>query len=166
MMRNASRVLLLALGNDLLSDDAVAFHAARRIHARGLLGVDVIESGEAGFALLELITGYSRVIIIDALHSLHYPAGSIVQFSDKDFAATASPSPHYAGLPDLRRLAQTMGIPYPEHIGIIAMEVEDPYTIAEKLTNPVQHALPAFVDAIIDAIVEGPVRQRVSKAMA
>lgn len=163
MMHTASRILVLALGNDLLADDAVAFHAARQIHARDMPGVDVIESGEAGFALLELITGYTRVIIIDALHSLRCPAGSIVHFSDHDFAATGSTSPHYAGLPDLRRLAQTMGIPYPEHIEIIAMEVEDPYTIAEKLTTPVQCALPGYVDTIVRAIEEQPARRQVSE---
>ena len=166
MTHPANRTLVLALGNDLLCDDAVAFHAAKQLHARSLPGIDVMESGEAGFALLELITGYTRVLIIDALHSLRYPAGTIVHFSDHDFVATGWTSPHYAGLSDLRRLAETMGLPYPEHIDIIAMEVKDPYTIAEKLTIPVRRALPAYVDAIMRALEETPVRRQTSEILA
>lgn len=156
-------MLVLALGNDLLCDDAVAFHAARELKARGVHGVEVIESGEAGFALLELITGYRRVLVIDALHSRRYPAGTIVHFSDHDFDAAGSPSPHYAGLPDLRRMAEAMEIPYPEKIEIIAMEVLDPYSVKEELTQPVRLALPAYISEIMDSIKKKPARRRVSR---
>jgi hydrogenase maturation protease len=159
-------VLVLALGNDLLGDDAVALRAARELQRRDLRGIDVIESGEAGFALLELITDYERVLVIDAMYTRRHPVGTIIHFSDHDFDETASPSPHYAALPDLRRMADAMDIPYPREIEIIAMEVADPYSIKEELTQPVQAALPAYVHEIIRSLKMKPARRRVSNDVA
>ena len=162
MRHTRSPVLILALGNDLLGDDAVALRAARALQRRDMRGIDILESGEAGFALLERITDYERVFVIDAMYTRCHPVGTVVYLSDHDFDETESPSPHYAGLPDLRRLAEAMNIPYPREIEIIAMEVGDPYTIREELTQQVQTALPAYVDEIIRSLTMKPARRRVS----
>jgi hydrogenase maturation protease len=60
MNERSARILVLALGNDLLGDDGVGLEAARQIAGQVDGSVDVVETGEAGLALLELMEGYER----------------------------------------------------------------------------------------------------------
>ena len=139
------RALVVALGNDILCDDGVGLHAARLLRWVLPKNVDIIETGEAGFALLELITGYDRVLILDAIQTHKYPPGTVLQYDRANFAAILSPSPHYAGLPDLEVLAQRTGIDFPTTILILAMEVEDMRHIGEELSPSVAKSLHAYV---------------------
>ena len=52
-MKRSAPTVVLALGNDILGDDAVGFHAARSLRSEPWEGVDVVETGEAGLALLD-----------------------------------------------------------------------------------------------------------------
>lgn len=65
MNERSARILVLALGNDLLGDDGVGLEAARQIAGQVDGSVDVVETGEAGLALLELMEGYERALLID-----------------------------------------------------------------------------------------------------
>jgi hydrogenase maturation protease len=140
------------MGNDLLRDDAVALHAARALRERFRAVVDIEETGEAGFALLEHLGGRERALLLDAVCTGAHPPGTIVTYDEADFIPLDSPSPHYAGVPDLRVLAARSGIPYPAELHILAMEVEDPHTIAEELSQAVCEALPAYVEAAAEIV--------------
>ena len=56
------------------------------------------------------------------------------------------PSPHYAGIPEVLRLAECLGIAFPRELCILAMEVEDPYAVREGLSPSVERALPRFLE--------------------
>jgi hydrogenase maturation protease len=139
------RALVLAMGNDILSDDGVGLHAARLLRWVLPENVDIIETGEAGFALLELMTGYRRVLILDAIQTRKHPPGTLLHYTRENFTAILSPSPHYAGLPDLEVLAKRTGIDFPARILILAMEVEDMRHIGEELSPSVAKSLHAYV---------------------
>ncbi|OGG44659.1 MAG: hypothetical protein A3F84_11455 [Candidatus Handelsmanbacteria bacterium RIFCSPLOWO2_12_FULL_64_10] len=138
--------LLLALGNDLLGDDGVGLLAARLLREAFQDEVEVVESGEAGLALVEMLEGYERVLLLDAVVTGRCPPGAVLEFSPRDFQEVVAPSPHYAGLPEVLDLAGRLGIPFPKEIRILALEVENPYAFQEGLSPPVQKALPAFVE--------------------
>jgi hydrogenase maturation protease len=140
-----SNVLVLALGNDILGDDAVGLMAARALKARGAPGVDVMESCEAGFALLDLMQGYRRVVIVDAIHTGGVSAGTLHEFTRADFERVTAHSPHYVGLPELFALAERLDLPFPDDVMIVAMEIDDPWTLSEGLTPEVASALPHLV---------------------
>jgi hydrogenase maturation protease len=140
-----SQILLLALGNDILGDDGVGFLAARALRDELDGIVDVVESGEAGLALLEMIEGYEHALLLDSMVTGRQAPGTVVEMSAGDFRSVVAPSPHYAGLPEVFELARRLGVTVPQHIAVLAMEVEDPYTIREELTPAVQAALPEYV---------------------
>jgi hydrogenase maturation protease len=103
MNERSARILVLALGNDLLGDDGVGLEAARQIAGQVDGSVDVVETGEAGLALLELMEGYECALLIDSVVTGRYPPGTVIEFSP-------------AGLPQgggalaaLRRLAGSNG---------------------------------------------------------
>ncbi len=145
MNERSARILVLALGNDLLGDDGVGLEAARQIAGQVDGSVDVVETGEAGLALLELMEGYERALLIDSVVTGRYPPGTVIEFSPEDFRKVVAPSPHYAGLPEVMEMAHRLQIPFPQHIRILAMEVLNPYDFRIGFSKPVQEALPQLV---------------------
>lgn len=138
--------VLLALGNDLLGDDSVAFHAARAIAAKKLPGVTVIESAESGLALLDLLEGADFALLLDAIVTGKHPPGTILEFGPGDFKQPVAPSTHFAGLPEIIKLARQMEMKFPETLRVLAMEIAIPDEFGQKLSTEVERTLPAFTD--------------------
>ena len=138
-------VLVLGLGNDILGDDAIGILAARELRARLPGIIEVIESAEAGLALMERMEGRECVLILDSIMTRQCEPGTVMDLGPEDFGKVAAPSPHYAGLPEVLALAKRLEIPFPSEIRILAMEVEDPFEIREGLTPKVAAALPTLV---------------------
>jgi hydrogenase maturation protease len=147
-------VLLLALGNDLLGDDGVGPAAARALRERFGDRVDIVESGEAGLALVEFLEGHPRVLILDAIVSGTAPPGTIREMGPPDFRRVLAPSPHYAGLPEVLALGERLGIEMPSDLRVLALEVEDPFSIRESWSPSVEAAFPDYVDRA-SRILEG-----------
>lgn len=149
-----ARVIVLAMGNDILGDDAVGFLAARALRSEFASQVDFIETGEAGLALVELLEGYEKALLLDASATGRYDVGSVLEFTTNDFSRVVAPSPHYAGLPEVLYLAKSLGLKFPEDIRILAMEVEDPFTVREELSPAVEAALPRFIGRAREVVTE------------
>ena len=60
--------LVLGIGSPILSDDAVGLKIAQKLGEQKP-GVEVEQTNEAAIALLDLITGYEKLIIIDSIKS-------------------------------------------------------------------------------------------------
>lgn len=73
------RILVAGVGNLLHGDDGFGVEVARRLAARTLpAGVDVIETGIGGIALVqELQAGYDALIVLDAVDRGR-PAGTVL----------------------------------------------------------------------------------------
>jgi hydrogenase maturation protease len=144
-------ILVLALGNDVMGDDAIGLHAARLLRGKIPESVTIREAPVGGFELMELMEGFERVLIIDAI-AKGAPPGTIHCLSASDFTAVVSSSPHYVGLPEVIQLAERLGIPFPVEIQILAIDVEDPYRIVEGLTPEAEAALPGVVERAVAII--------------
>lgn len=146
------QILVLGLGNDLLADDAIGILAARELRERLSTRADVIETSLSGLALLEMMTGYSRAVIIDAICTGRDAPGTISQLDPAALAPVAAPSPHYAGLPEMFDLAEQLDLEFPQEIVILAVEVEDPLTIDGPMTPAVEQALPELVQKVEEQV--------------
>ena len=144
-MKTSSRTVILALGNDILGDDGVAFHAARILRAEFPKSVDVVETGEAGLPLLDHLESYDRALILDAAATGKCPAGTILCWDRDDFRRCVAPSQHSAGLPHILELAERLGMAFPGELQVVCMEVSDPTVFRETLTPEAKQALPAMV---------------------
>ena len=144
MIDDRKDILVLALGNDQLKDDGLGLYAGRALDAHYGGRVDVVEAPESGLGLLDHIVPYRRVLVLDAIQQGEEP-GTIKAFGIQSLAPVPSPSPHYIGLPMAMEIAKRMGLPLPEELVILAMEVEDPFFIAEGLTEKVARALPEYI---------------------
>ncbi len=145
MTAEQPRILVLGLGNDILGDDAVGLVAARRLCGQCAPEIDIVEAAESGLGLLDFLEGRSQALLLDAILTGRHPAGTVLEFSSDSFRSESGPSPHYAGLPEVLRLAECLAIPVPQELCVLAMEVEDPYRIREGLSPVVEQALPAYI---------------------
>lgn len=161
MSANNNGILLLALGNDILGDDAVGLFAARQLSEELDGFVEITEASAAGFALLDYLSGFEKVLILDSVVGDESAAGMIREISVGEFSAQSVLSPHFVGLPELIETAHALEIPFPTEIKLLGMTVEDPYVLREGLTKRVSEKLPEFVE---DArrIIEGWIREPAS----
>lgn len=137
--------LVLGMGNPILSDDGVGLLVAERLRSAPLPeDVEVRLSEVAGIRLLELVRGFTRVIIIDALKS---PAeagrvpGEIVRYESKDFKGGQRwGSAHSIGIDTALELGRKLGCEMPAEVTVFAIEAVDVETFGEELSPPVAAA--------------------------
>ena len=145
--------LVLGMGNPILSDDGVGLLVAGRLAEEALPpGVEVTQSEVAGLRLLELVRGFTRVIIIDALKS---PAeagrepGEIVKYEAKDFkGGPRYGSAHSIGLDTVLGLGHRLGYDMPGEVMVFAIEAADVETFGEELSPPVAAAAERVLDLV------------------
>ncbi|MFH2010706.1 MAG: hydrogenase maturation protease [bacterium] len=143
MNRSAPRILVLGLGNTILSDDGIGIYAVRLL--RELLEpdepIDVKEAELGGFALVDLLEGYDACVLLDAFEGGCLP-GELRVLELDAFAPTARlAAGHQIDLPTAIELGRTTGRQMPQRIAIVAVQVGDSRTLGESCTAPVQAAI-------------------------
>jgi hydrogenase maturation protease len=146
--------IVLAMGNDIVADDGAGLAVARELKIEGLPGADIVETGEAGLALVELLEGYRNAVLVDSIKTGKHPFGTILEFTENEFKKVVAPSPHYAGLPEVLELAARLNLEFPKRFRIFALEVENPYEIREGLSPSVAAAIPEMVKKVRVAVEE------------
>jgi hydrogenase maturation protease len=158
--RNITRAktLLLGLGNDLLTDDAIGLRVVAEV--RRLLNdhqtISVDESSEMGLALLDLVVGYETLIIVDAIQTNKAPPGFVHQLEGDDLNALPAVSPHFLGIGELLALGRELGLAVPTQVKIFAVEVQDPFNVGTRLTPTLDAALPRIVECVLRFCVPAP----------
>ncbi|MDP6545840.1 MAG: hydrogenase maturation protease [Phycisphaerae bacterium] len=160
MIRRDEAILILALGNDIIGDDGVALAAARALRETfaGDLNVDVVESAESGLALIDLLSPYDRVLLLDSIEAGDLPAGTVQEFSRDDFHRVLGPSPHYAGLPEVIALADKLGIDFPSELRVLAIKIDFQEEFHQGLSDDILQALPDYINQA-EQILRNWVRQ-------
>jgi hydrogenase maturation protease len=119
------KTLILGLGNTILGDDGVGICVAREIRNNwaGDPLVEIIEASLGGMVLLDLITGFDRVIVVDAIMT----------------NATIE-------------LGKRIGYKMPATVRIYAVKIEENTVFTEKLTPAVGAVVPALAGRLIDEL--------------
>jgi len=144
------KVLVLGVGNPILSDDGVGIHVARELMKRKLPGVDVEELAASGLELLDVVRGYDRVIIVDAIQTTKGKPGELHILEEKDFEKSIhGSSPHGINIATALALGRKL-VPkeMPKEVVFFAIEAEDLVNVTEKLTPKVAKALPKILQEI------------------
>ncbi len=147
----ARQILVLGLGNSLMSDDAAGLEAARRVRpaCRGLPSVIVAETEEMGLSLLDVMAGYRAVILVDAVCTRRRDVGELWEQTDRDLASVPEFSPHFLGVGEVLSLGRALGMAMPDEVRILGIEVADPWTVGHGLTPKVAAAIPRAATRIL-----------------
>ena len=147
------KTLVLGLGNPILTDDGIGIHVVREMATRPLPNnVTCAEASLGGLRLLEIIAGYERLILVDAIQTADGRPGDIYRLSGNDLRASLhAGSTHDLSFSGALRLGRSMGMALPdnENIIILAIEVVDVLTFGEECTPEVVAAIPRAVEAVL-----------------
>jgi hydrogenase maturation protease len=152
------RTRIIGLGNTVLRDDGVGVYAvreiARRLTKEGFASTaDIIETEVAGFALLELMTGWERIILVDSIQFDDLTPGTIVQLNPQDLRTSLRiRSIHEIDLPTVLELGRQLDLPMPQEIMIYGIQAEDATTFGEFLTPAVQVAMNQTVSRVLNML--------------
>ena len=148
------KIIVLGLGNDLLADDAIGHLAVAQLEPRLAGRADVEATALHGLALLDVLAGYDAAVVLDAAVTGAHPVGAIHEIDPASLARIQSPSPHFAGFPEMLDLAERLELHFPRRLRIIAVEVLDPYTVGGVMTPAVRDALPGLCERAMRAVGE------------
>lgn len=155
MNQLGARILLLGLGNDILSDDAIGLRVAAAVRERmaGQQRITILESTEMGLALLDLIVGFDTLVIVDAVQTGKVPVGFVHEIDTVELRALPTVSPHFLGITEMLALGTKLGLQMPRRVRIFAVEVGDPLTVGMALTPALQSAFDRIADHVVQALV-------------
>lgn len=145
------------MGNPLLCDDGVGLRVAAELKDRvNQREVTIMETGIAGLSLLDLLVGYDRAIIIDAIQTVGGIAGQIYRLDPKAFdTAVHTASAHGIDFTTALEFGKKLGLPLPQQIVIFAVEASDVTTFSEECTPEVRKAIPTCVEMVLKEIKRG-----------
>ena len=146
-------VLVLGLGNDILSDDAVGLNVAREIRRRLSASdrIDVQETSEMGLSLLDYIAGFEDLVLVDAVQTGQAPPGFLHEWDLGRLKVLPVVSPHFLGVGEVVALGRQLGLSVPRRVKIFAIEVQDPFTVKACMTPPLRRVLRSIALRVLAA---------------
>jgi hydrogenase maturation protease len=141
------KVLLLGMGNPILSDDGVGLFIADRLKDR-LENVDVMTTATAGLDILDLIRGYDKIFLVDACITKGDIPGEIVKFDHGGKGFLHLFSSHGLNFFELISLGKTLGFEMPEIGGIYGVEIGDEVSFGRELSPELETKAWSIVERI------------------
>jgi hydrogenase maturation protease len=147
------RVLVLGIGNLVMSDDGVGVRVVQQLQREYCFAanVEVLDGGTLGLDLLPKLEGIDHLIVVDAVETGGKP-GNCVRLTGEELpiALETKVSPHQMGLKDLLSVAQLLGHSPGEMVligvqpGSIEMDTE--------LTAEVAAVVPVLLDNVLEEL--------------
>ena len=147
-----NRILVIALGNDIMGDDAAGLIAARKLEKKLGRGIDIFEVSSAGFRLLDIMEGYRKVLLLDSVQSASGSIGKIRELDKEELVNAYSGSPHYAGLPEIIELAGRLDMSFPEELKALVIEINNEGIFHEGLSAEIEEKIPLFAGKAYEII--------------
>ena len=136
------KLLVLFLGNPILSDDKIGLVMGEML--KPMLeseGHEVEFLEKTGFSLIDYLENRRDAVIVDSVKTGKHEVGEIVTVKPEDFQQYAPFTSHYVGIPEALKMMRQLDLNPPEHIHILGIEVEDPYTISEEMSQKLTERL-------------------------
>jgi hydrogenase maturation protease len=158
MTANAAKILIIGLGNPLVTDDSVGLRVVE--HLKPLLAdrhdVEVSEDHWGGLRLMERMIGFDRAIVVDAIQT-GAPPGTIHLLTPDGIPTQRSASAHDVNLATALEFGRRAAARLPENsrIQLVGIEAADTLTFGEQCTPAVQAAIPRAVEAVLKALADG-----------
>jgi hydrogenase maturation protease len=154
MKKTAGNLLILGIGNDILTDDGIGPRLVNDLEGQlHLPGVNFLTAATGGMDILELIRDYRKVIILDAIKTRGGIPGTVYFLTPADFRETL----HISSFHDISfltalELAEKLTIPVPREIHIIAIEVVEDLTFSTEFSPHVASKYDRIREEVMDRI--------------
>lgn len=157
------KTVILGLGNTILTDDGAGIYVVRSISAAlNIVGpperrptpfnplITIKEASLGGFNFIDLLAGFDRAVVIDAIHTKSGKPGEFYELDPKALKPSARLSSlHGIDFATAVQMAKDMNISFPSEIKIFVIEAEDEFTFGERCTPKIETAIPQMAESII-----------------
>ncbi len=150
------KILVMGIGNDILTDDGIGPKLIGDLVKMGLPAeVSFKTVAVGGLELLEDISGYTRIFMIDAIKTAGGRPGNVYFLSPDDFRA----SMHISNLHDISfitalELGKKLNYELPSEILIIAVEISEDLEFSETLSPALQKQYPGILSKVYKFLLE------------
>ena len=148
----ARRTLVAAFGNALRGDDGFGIAVMQRLEALQAsdelgAGVTLLEVGTGGLQLAqELLGGYDRVIVVDAMKRGRSP-GEVSVLRVDEIERVTSIDLHLAAPAQALAAAQALDV-LPNDVFIVGCEADEVDELTLEMTPPIAAAVPVTVSRV------------------
>ena len=146
-------ILVLGLGNILLSDEGVGVRIVEALDAAHELPaeVEVLDGGTSGMDLLDMVAERDCLIVADAVNA-DAPAGRVIRLENDDIRMLFETrfSPHQLGLSDLLAALRLVG-KAPRRVIVVGVVPEN-LALGLELSPPVAAGRDAALGMIVDEL--------------
>ncbi|MBN1163298.1 MAG: hydrogenase maturation protease [Candidatus Krumholzibacteriota bacterium] len=143
------KTIILGLGNTVLGDDGVGVYVARLL--RGCMDetVAVREAELAGLDLMEMLNGYDRAVIIDAILLEGEDPGTVFRLRPDDMKISPRlASCHDIDLVTALALGKRLRFHMPREVVVYAVQGEDVLTLREGCLPAVERVMAPLAEEI------------------
>ena len=149
------KTIVLGIGNLILGDDGVGVHVVNELKKHiNSPDITVDEAITGGMNLLDLLLGYDKAIIVDAVKSEDSKKGEVKRIELSDFTTMHSCNPHDVSLIEAIEMAKKLGEDrIPKEIIIIGIMMKQiPCEFGEELSEKIAAAVPKAVEMTLNEI--------------
>ncbi|MBA7468913.1 hypothetical protein ES705_18946 [subsurface metagenome] len=150
------RTLVLGIGNPILGDDGIGFHIVQEL-AKEMNdeNIDVKDTSVNGLNLLELIVGYDKLIVIDAIMTEDEKVGEIYRLKPRNSSETAwsTISLHHLNLATTIEIGERL-FPkeMPGEVIIFAIGAQEVTEVTGEMTARVKEAIPRVINLVLEEL--------------
>ena len=152
MAGKENRILILGLGNPILTDDRIGLILTENLKGK-FPGADTASIILAGMELLDILAGYDHVFLIDAATGTGGEPGELKEISDGKGALHLFTS-HGVNFFNLLEMGRDMGLKMPEPAAVFGIEIGNATDFGTALSPALSAALPSLEIAITERIRE------------
>jgi hydrogenase maturation protease len=150
------RVVVLGVGNILMSDEGVGVHAVEALAETYAIPdeVEIIDGGTSGMDCLDRIAEADLLLIADCMRSKGKAPGTITRLADDEINAwfKTKISPHQVGLSDVLAACCFHGIS-PKKVVLVGVQPES-FDTAMELTPTVAAVLPQVIERLVAEVAD------------
>lgn len=152
---STERILVMGVGNPLMRDEGVGPRVVELLRSGYDFpdNVEVVDAGTMGFMILDVMRGFDRMIVVDAVKGTGHPAGTVFLLTPDEIAPNqVMHSLHDTRLVDVLQAAELIDIT-PETIAVgVQIDAIEEWVL--ELSEPVEKAVPVAAAAVLEQLKE------------
>jgi hydrogenase maturation protease len=137
---NKDRVVLIGIGNSLLSDDGVGPYLAEQIGQK--LDFPYRSVTDISLELLDYVLGRRFIYIFDSFRNPEIPVGNVAELTLDDLEYRQNPSySHGITIPIIFNIGKKLYRRMPKKVRVFGINVFDNQTVSDSFSDELNHKL-------------------------
>lgn len=143
------KTLVLGMGNPILGDDGIGIAVAKALEGK-VSGADVAVSAMIGLDLLDLMAGYERVFLVDAMCTKGGDPGEVRKIAPQAGPGTMHLfNSHGLHFFEILEMGRRCGMDVPEVGAVYGIEIGDAICFDENLSTVLQERFELIVETVM-----------------